>query len=505
MKNSVFSRLLIVSITFLSLQSVYAIWEWDRINMTVSPIRDEFTAPNGTTVNRQVTFYNNADVPYTVYITTEDCEPWTNYWTPICHPASWTGSNLLNSSTWITTDEPWMFTVWANSNRVINYRVTVPTDAPPWGHYGAIFFNNPDMAVSGNAVRMNRRIGMLYLMTVPWQIVVETNFWDILVDAGPGGWSSSIGPDSLMTLFSAPQEFIDKSIKWLMMIFTDPEETEKLLAEINPIWTNPTLTTDEEFLVTLRIPIDNAGNTHITPTGKIYLYDGDTQLNRIGRQSIVDDNWVYLWEKIVDFLPVNDEWGNVLPRTDRTFNIDWAWFATDDIDPTTGKRIIRFESPASYYSRTAWTNSQILMPWEKFAKRTMNKSLRASVEITYKNPLTKLNEVSTFDIPVPIHYTYIAKTLNWSAIILILLVVFLIWMVKRRNNKIHDLEDETELLEDEISVLERAYSWMKQTEKPAPKKRKKVTEPIIETVVEPVIPEKRRRVPRKKTTWTTEE
>lgn len=98
------------------------------------------------------------------------------------------------------------------------------------------------------------------------------------------------------------------------------------------------------------------------------------------------------------------------------------------------------------------------MPWEKFAKRTMNKSLRASVEITYKNPLTKLNEVSTFDIPVPIHYTYIAKTLNWSAIILILLVIFLIWMVKRRNNKIHDLEDETELLEDEISVLERAYS-----------------------------------------------
>jgi hypothetical protein len=79
-----------------------------------------------------------------------------------------------------------------------------------------------------------------------------------------------------------------------MMIFTDPEETEKLLAEINPLWTNPTLNTDEEFLVTLRIPIDNAGNTHITPTGKIYLYDGDTQLNRIGRQSIVNDNGVYL-------------------------------------------------------------------------------------------------------------------------------------------------------------------------------------------------------------------
>jgi hypothetical protein len=37
---------------------------------------------------------------------------------------------------------------------------------------------------------------------------------------------------------------------------------------------------------------------------------------------------------------------------------------------------------------------------------------------------------------------------------------------------------------------------MKQTEKPAPKKRKKIPEEIV---VEPVIPEKRRRAPRKKT------
>ena len=92
-----------------------------------------------------------------------------------------------------------------------------------------------------------------------------------------------------MTLFSAPQEFFDKTLKGLMMVFTDPEETEKVLTELNPIWENPTLT-DEEFLVTLRVPIDNQGNTHITPTGKIYLYDGEERLDRIGRQSVVDEN-----------------------------------------------------------------------------------------------------------------------------------------------------------------------------------------------------------------------
>lgn len=92
-----------------------------------------------------------------------------------------------------------------------------------------------------------------------------------------------------MTLFSAPRQFFDESMKRFMMYFTDPEESEKLLNELNPLWEKPTLR-DDDFLVTLRIPVENGGNTHITPTGKIYLYEGDTRLERIGRQSIVDDN-----------------------------------------------------------------------------------------------------------------------------------------------------------------------------------------------------------------------
>jgi hypothetical protein len=495
--------LFVVWFSLLSFNNLYALGEGDRINMAVSPIRDEFNAPAWTAIQRQVTFYNNADVPYSVYITTEDCQPGTNYGTPICQPAGGSGVDLIHSSTWITTNESGLFTIAPNSNRVITYTVNVPSNAPPGGHYGALFFNNPDMTVSGNAVKMNRRIGMLYLMTVPGDIVVDTDFWDILVDAGPGGWAGSVGPTSLMTLFSAPRQFFDESMKRFMMYFTDPEESEKLLNEINPLWEKPTLR-DDDFLVTLRIPVENAGNTHVTPTGKIYLYEGDTRLEHIGRQSIVDENGVYLGEKIVDFLPINDEWWNVLPGTDRIFNIDWAWFASDDIDPVTGKHIVRFESPGSYYSRIAWSAGQFLFPWEKLAIRTMNKSLRASVEINYKNPLTQLNEVTTLEIPVPVSYTYVAKTWNWSLMLLILLVTLLILTVRRRNHKIHDLEDETHHLEDEIYVLERARASMESKKKVAktPAKKSVKTVKVEEPPAVAVVPAKKKPLAKAKTPAT---
>lgn len=123
---------------------------------------------------------------------------------------------------------------------------------------------------------------------------------------GPGGGLGSIGPSSLLTLFSAPSEFFDVTMKRLLMVFSDPVESDKLLAHINPLWEKPVLP-DDDFLVTLKVPIENAGNTHVMPTGKIYLYDGEDRLKRIGKQTIVDEAGVYLGEKVVDYLPINDE------------------------------------------------------------------------------------------------------------------------------------------------------------------------------------------------------
>ena len=105
---------------------------------------------------------------------------------------------------------------------------------------------------------------------------------------------SNIGPTSLMTFFSAPSEFLSDLSHRFMMVFQDPEESEIFLNELNPLWEKPTLAGEEDFVLTLKIPIENTGNTHVRPTGKIYLTDGDNRLERIGKQAIVNENGVYL-------------------------------------------------------------------------------------------------------------------------------------------------------------------------------------------------------------------
>lgn len=103
--------------------------------MAVSPIRDEFVVSTGTTTTRQITFYNNADIPYNIYITTEDCQPGTNYGTPLCQSAGTSGLDITKSSTWITPSETGIFTVGPRATKVVTYTVNTPLNAPPGGHY----------------------------------------------------------------------------------------------------------------------------------------------------------------------------------------------------------------------------------------------------------------------------------------------------------------------------------------------------------------------------------
>jgi hypothetical protein len=80
----------------------------------------------------------------------------------------------------------------------MNLIITAPADAIPGGHYGAIFFNNPDTGtIEGNTVKMVKRTGILLLANVPGQIVYNTEFGDIEIDLSaapsrPSDWLSRI-------------------------------------------------------------------------------------------------------------------------------------------------------------------------------------------------------------------------------------------------------------------------------------------------------------------------
>lgn len=65
---------------------------------------------------------------------------------------------------------------------------------------------------------------------------------------------------------------------------------------------------------------------------------------------IKNENGAIIGEKIVDYLPINEENGAILPGTNRIFTMSWNGFAHEYIT-VSGAVGINFESPGEYYSR----------------------------------------------------------------------------------------------------------------------------------------------------------
>lgn len=82
-----------------------------------------------------------------------------------------TTNTSLALGAWITIEQE--FTLSANQTKEVSYKVKVPSDAEPGGHYGVIFFSPSIVAttgVSGSGVTAVPKIGSLLLFTVPGDI-----------------------------------------------------------------------------------------------------------------------------------------------------------------------------------------------------------------------------------------------------------------------------------------------------------------------------------------------
>ena len=112
--------------------------------MGVSPIRHEFTVGSGKTISKTITFYNNSTTTYNIYLSAEDCVADDKVGTPKCRAITSTGVDPASLATWIKFEGSSRFSVPPKSERKINFSVNPPKDALPGGHYGAIFFNNPE-------------------------------------------------------------------------------------------------------------------------------------------------------------------------------------------------------------------------------------------------------------------------------------------------------------------------------------------------------------------------
>ncbi len=200
--------------------------------------------------------------------------------------------------------------------------------------------------------------------------------------------------------------------------------------------------TGTDFNVTFHIPFQNGGNTHIKPEGKIILTDETNKpFEKIGKEIIKDENGSVIGEKIVDYLPLNDQGGNILPNTTREFNIDWIGFPYKSYDDKWNE-IIKYRSPSEYFTLQNLPDGQvILMPWERIAERAVQKNLTAKVNIAFSGAEWKTEVI---DLTKEFTIDYKEKYIAWSPYALIListgwffLFYFFIGKKRRKNSYPH--------------------------------------------------------------------
>jgi hypothetical protein len=351
--------------------------------------------------------------------------------------------------------------------------INAPIDAIPGGHYWAIFFNNVN-TTGGASISMNRRMGSLLLVTIPGDIIVQPDFGTITINNG-GWWISGTGNNT------NKWGFFDK-ISNLGMIFSDSKIRDSILDFFNPLWSAPELDPNITFNTNIKIPVSNKGTIHINPEWKITLHEEDgTQLKNIGKELIINDNGAIIGEKIVDYITINEEQWNVLPWSNRTFEMDWSGFAREYITAS-GTIAINYETPGSYYSRISREDQGYIYPWEKLTISHTTKKLTAKVDMSYINPLTKTPVPQNSEIPLTIEYDEIIKTWNTGFIWIFALTAYIIFYLRKRRRAKWDKKSKNidSIINNEIEVLEIAKAQIESFQ-PI-----KTNEPIPIEVVTPI-------------------
>lgn len=315
---------------------------------------------------------NTSQEPLTLYSSKEDFIAWDDSGTPKFVPLEDQVNGEYSMSNWIVIEDQ-NITLAPGESREINFSINIPNNAEPGGHYAAIFFS--PWVPGGSQVAVVQRLWVLILVNVPGDVKIAGD----------------------VTKFE---------------LGTKEEKT------FTPNTKFPTLP------VVFQTTFENSGNIHLKPTGKITLVDEDGKtLKNVGKESLMSPSWAYLWERLVDYIPVNETLWNVLPKSSRKFETLWQGFGYSVLNDD-GSKSVLFKDLTTYYKDNASEQAQFLMFWESIKSRKVEKKITAKFELSYaskdKNPKEFTQEKDFF-------VSYEEKYIGLNYYLLTLLLLLLIW------------------------------------------------------------------------------
>lgn len=91
----------------------------------------------------------------------------------------------------------------------------------------------------------------------------------------------------------------------------------------------------------------------------------------------------FIGEKMVDYIPVNDGLGNVLPKSERRFESTWEGFGYPELQAD-GTKVVKFKNLTDYYADRAAEKKSFLQFWESIHTRTVDKTITANISLSYE-------------------------------------------------------------------------------------------------------------------------
>ncbi|MDD5213773.1 MAG: DUF916 domain-containing protein [Candidatus Gracilibacteria bacterium] len=339
-------------------------------SLGVSPLKYEFTVNSGDSKSGLIKVSNNSDSPMTLYTSKEDFIAGDDTGTPkFVKPEDQTYPEL-SLANWIKLEEE-NLTLAPRETREVKFKINVPKDGEPGGHYGAIFFS-PGVGASSQ-VSIVQRLGVLLLINVPGDVKIS----------------------GFVDKFSVGQ---NKSGKF----------EEK--------------TNFANFPINFDLLFKNDGNVHLKPVGKIEILDeNNIPLKNIGRATLTSPAGAYIGEKMVDFIPLNETLGNVLPKSERKFESSWEGFGYTVLN-TDGTKSVKFKNLSDYYAEVASEKQAYLNFWEQVHTRTVSKNMKVVMTLSYEG---KDKEKKDFKEEKTIKIAYDEKYvgINYYLIFILILLI----------------------------------------------------------------------------------
>jgi len=420
------------------------------INFSVSPTKYELELQPWESVTLPASIRNNGTTTVTMPITASDFQANGVGGVPSIVRRSELVYPDQELAAWISFADP-SVTLAPWEKWTIDFTIDVPVTATPGWHYGAVLFQNDNSVWWAPwKIAIDVDYGIIILATVSGDVIVDVgigspriSWWGTSTNADVcEGWDESwsiydgtcewnypwyvwnnpnwepeyIYPDSCPFGDFTPSRYDGKCI-WSV-----PEENEEEKSEES--WEENNSDEDDnkdDFNVEITIPIDNNGNTHIKPEGKIVLKDEDGNIIKaIGKKAIVNDRWAVIWQEIVDYIPINDQWWNILPKTKRIYESEWKGFPYKGYDDE-GNQIINFWTPSEYYTNKNKEESGFLMFWERVSEIRQHKTITAEIEIVYYDEDGNPVEFTTAT-EFPVQYIEQKVTVNPYIVLALLLL-----------------------------------------------------------------------------------